>query len=229
MISLIEQEQRPSSSRWRRIVVLIVVVSLVVSGVGWLWHRHGRHNVFDAIMEAEWTVSTSAATNPALSDKYRGVFSYGGGDPVNHKQWLQYWSRTDMVSVSIRPDHDKTDCSELGCTTTPWKSMVPTELEVFYTERITDELLYAICLVYDRHKHSMHQQVVVYRDDLLSDDVAAAVFAEHGITGDYLRQKRDWLLYEKFLPDFLAANPGIMYTVHNWGRVTVTADHFLTS
>ena len=231
MTSPTENKQHQAPRRRRRPAMIIILVSLALIGGGWhLWDRYGTHNIFDAIMNAEWAVADVHGSNPALSDKYRGALARGTAAPYGKfRQQLGYWSHTGAVSITIEPDHDKTDCSELGCKTTYWKEKTPTALRISLTERITDEDLWAFRLVYDRHSHSFHEQVVVRRNgELLNEDEAAAVLAEHGITGDHLRQKRDWLLYEKVLPDFLAANPQVHYTARNWGWVKVTEDRFLT-
>ena len=233
MTSSTEDEQRPALSRRQRVIVTIVIVSLALAGGGWLWHRHGTHNIFDAIMKAEWSVARYGTTNPALDSKYKGALHVGASAPGgNYRQRLQYWSRDDTVSITIEPDHSDSRCAEDGCATTWWKEKTPTELYIFYSESIATDTDIVIEIFYNRHTHSLHQQAGVYQrheGTTLSEDEAATVLSEHGITGDYLRQKRDWLLYEKVLPDFLAANPGVNYTAHDWGWVTVTEDRLLTS
>ena len=230
MTSLTKERPHATSDRVRLIAIIVVGSILLAGGGGWLWHRHGTVNIFDAIMEAEWDrTSTDTGTNPALEEKYRGALSRRPDAPfASYRQRLEYRSRTDKVSISIRPDHDETNCSELGCATTWWKEKTPTEMGIYYSETLTDEVWFAVGLTYDRHHHSAHQHVLTYWGDLLSDEDAAAVLAEHGITSEYLREKRDWLLYDKVLPDLLAANPSVTYTTDKWGSVKITSDHFLT-
>ena len=229
MTSPTEDIQHSITPSRQRIAAILILTMLTVGGAEWIWHRHGTYNIFDDIMVAEWAVSTVSG-NPAMNEKYDGWLSRSPDAPfATYRQRLEYRSRAEKVSISIRPDHDETDCSELGCTTTWWKEKTPTEMEIFYSETLTDKVWFAVGLTYDRHKHSAHQQVEVYRGELLDDDDATAVLAEHGITGDYLRERRDWLLYDKVLPDLLAANPSVTHTVHKWGFVKVTSDRFLTS
>jgi len=229
MTSSTEGEQ-PSTTRRRRPSVVIVILLLALV-VGWhLWDRYDVHNIFDAIMDAEWAISDTHKPNPALNDKYSGWLAI---NPSTHyRQRLQYRSTDDtIVYITIEPDVDSRDCSEYGCETTYFNEKSPTKLEISYSEAITDETDIYIKIAYDRHRHRLHEQVQIYQrhdHSFLSDDAAATVLSEHGITGDYLRQKRDWLLYEKVLPDLLAANPTVHYTAHDWGWVTVTEDRFLT-
>jgi hypothetical protein len=70
------------------------------------------------------------------------------------------------------------------------------------------------------------ETVLLYRGK--TEKLNPADFIEaNGITKAQLRAKLDWLVLEKVLPDFLAANPGIGYTPGDWGDVKVVSDEWL--
>jgi hypothetical protein len=111
-----------------------------------------------------------------------------------------------------------------------WKGGYPTKLEIWYNEVISDDIWISLYLIYDRRDHHFHQEVHVRWDGewWRDNERVTTILSEYGVTDDYLRSKRDWLLFEEVLPDLLAANPGVKFTVEDWGRVTVTTDQHLS-
>jgi len=212
-----------SQARRRVTVIVAVVVVLAIVAGAVVWQRYGVHNIFDAILDSEWSISGRGG-NPALSSEYQGGAGYG-----TYKQQLFYYDQEDGVYIQIRPDHDPSNCSENGCKTTLLASKLATEMSIDYSERLSDGSLLDIMAVYDRHWHTLHEYVAVRQDDTeLDADGVTLALAKNGITIDYLEQKRDWLLNEKVLPDFLVANPTVVYSVNNWGRVHIVTDRFLS-
>ena len=227
MTSSSDKEQPVTSTRRQRIIGIIIIVALVAS-IGGCWYRYTPHNVFDAIMDAEWEMPSHG--NPALRHKYQGGMERSGGQPFEYyRRLLHYLSEDGSVSIWVLPDGDSTQCDDLGCKTTWWTEKFPTKISIAYSERLSEVVSISIENTYDRHNHHLHQEVMVWRDDtsLEDEDDIAVVLSEYGISNEYLRQKCDWLITGVFLPDFLGANPKIKYTVDEWGWVTITTDRFL--
>jgi|GEM_PF-2608728 len=204
-------------------VVLGIVMSLGING----WLRYGAHNIFDAIIAAEWNYGSRYETNPAMDEKYEVELLFCEHGVYGPKKEIRYVERTDSFVMHINPQLNKTSINE--CDMSLWEEHRATWLSIFFSETISEDLYYFLEIEYNRIDRTLTEWVEVrYQGATVTSDTAVTVLADNGVTGDYLRSKRDWLLLEEVLPDLLAANPGVKFTVEDWGRVTVTTDRHLS-
>jgi hypothetical protein len=150
---------------------------------------------------------------------------------------LRYYSLAentqDDVQIVIEPVNNPNKCDINGCVTTSWDSKHPKTLSFETTVwgwASTGSTFVAVVIDYDKRTRHLTEHVSAWDQNVkLTDDTAiAAMLAQNGVTNQELQDRRDWLLYQQFLPDFLAAHPSIHYTATDWGDVTVSTDSFLS-
>jgi hypothetical protein len=230
---------RRGSFVWKAVAVGVVVVIVAVSVFA--WQRYGTHNVFDAIMVDEWQEATTEWANPTpdwpLASKYERVLDKD--NDTRYPQELRYYALDDgtdpedNMDIDIKPAFNPNKCDLDGCAKSKWDSKHPVTLTFETTVwgyDSTDYTCVAVVIDYDKRTRHLTEHVAAYdHDDEVTDGIAlATMLAQNGITNQYLQQRRDWLLYDQFLPDFLGAYPSIRYTASDWGDVTVSTDSFLS-
>jgi hypothetical protein len=224
-------ETKEPTRNGRKSGILLVVGALVLAIVASLgvvvWQRYGVHNIFDAVMDAEWRYTEIQRTNPLMRNKYEVKLRYCDDPMMARRKELEYWPRDEGVVFSIFPAME--EIIEDECGTTWMKARRPVTMSMGISEAMSDNTLYILFIEHDRNPRALNEWVEVHEHGrVVSDARAVDIFSELGFSGDYLRAKRDWVILEEVLPDLLVANPGVKYTVEDWGRVTVTTDRHLS-
>lgn len=210
----------------RRTIIGIVVAVALVVGAGVVWNHFRAHNIFEAIMNAEWRKDGPWALDDAWYwDDY--VSNLTG-----KKFYIIYDSKTEPIRITIYAQAEGDpwlDGDEYGKHT-----IHPEYMTIQWTgDVLPSGALAGIVLAYNQPTRTL-TEYVTYRsseDDsyVLDDEGIAAGLAADGVTSDYLKEKRDWLLNDVFLHDFLEVDHSTLwYSATRWGDVHVVTDEYLT-
>jgi hypothetical protein len=142
------------------------------------------------------------------------------------KNALSYTSQGEAVWVELATDNRREPCDDFGCCATWPEDIFPGWLAAGGLVLEQGDYRLLVQAHYTRTNSTLTETVLLYRGKTEKLDPTGFIEA-NGITRAQLREKLDWLEREKVLPDLLAANPGIGYTLDEWGDVKVVSDEWL--
>jgi hypothetical protein len=215
--------------RRTKVIVWTAVALFVGTGVWAAWERYGVHNIFDAILQAEWGKDYREQDGQFQRLDSRTGENWEVVEWVNNagcKDELEYAARREGAVVGLAPGNRREPCDDFGCCATWPADIFPgiLDAQALFLEQGDYRLL--VGAYYSRANGTLAQEVRLLRGRTEELDPTGFIEA-NGVTREQLRAKLDWLMLEKVLPDFLAANPGIGYTPGDWGDVKVVSDEWL--